>query len=279
MSILAKKLRSLRLHLPAILILAVITTLQPVHASLIYEGAVDLGETGLGNVLTVLTLQGNPSESGCIVYSTSGDVPGSGCPGGIVGGNEKNQSQTRAISALAGITQASDLAIVFNPNESQGGTNNSIALERLVLTFYSTSGSAIASYTFTGPEVFNGENTGTGGSGYVYRLDYDSAAEAQSLVFDLPNFGAARIGLAAALSDSSGSPETFFVRRFSDFGGGPQEVPEPGTFFTLGAGLTGLLVLTRRRATTSQLSYPLNTRERAVIGHGQTSRPTLVVPT
>jgi len=233
-------------HTVFVLLFLALGTAVPASASLIYQTEIDLGATGLGNVLTVLTLQDSPTELGCVRYTASGDALGGACPGGFTGGDEKAQSQTRAISSLTGITQASDLAIIFNANEPT--TANSITLNTLVLTFYTSGGTVINSYTFTGPRVFDGDNGGTGGAGYVFRLDYDQALNAQALAFTGVSFGDNRIGLSASISDASGSNETFFIARMSNPDLNP--VPEPVTFLTMGAGLLGIaLYLRRRRAT------------------------------
>ncbi len=232
-----------------IILLLTLGATVPASASLVYQTEIDLGATGLGNVLTVLTLQNSPTELGCVRYTSTGDALGGACPGGFTGIDQKSQSQTRAISSLTGITQASDLAVIFNANEPT--PENSITLNTLVLTFYTPTGTVISSYTFSGPQVFNGDNGGTGGSGYVFRLDYDQALNAQALAFAGVSFGDNRIGLSASVSNSSGSAETFFVARGSNLGLDPVPVPEPATFLTMGAGLLGIVLYLRRRRATN----------------------------
>lgn len=239
------KNRSYSTALLLILFVLALGTVDPVSASLIYQTELDLGATGLGNVLTVLTLQDNPTETGCVTFTSGGDVLGGACPGGFTGGDEKSQTQTRPISDLTGITQASDLAIVFNANEPTPA--NSITVDKIVLTFYTPSGTVISSYQFTGPQEFNGDNGGTGGAGYVFRLDYDQALDAQTLAFTGANFDDNVIGLSAQISNASGSNETFFIARASDLGSDPVAVPEPATYLTIGAGLLGIAFFPRRR--------------------------------
>ena len=107
----------------SLLLLLVLGTLQPASASLVFQKEIDLGATGLGNVLTVLTIQNSPSESGCVSWNGTVDVIGGTCPGGIAAGDEKTgagQTLTRAISEVTGLTDAGELAIIFNANESGG---------------------------------------------------------------------------------------------------------------------------------------------------------------
>jgi len=233
-------------HTVLVLLFLTLGTTVPASASLIYQTELDLGNFNLSTITqTVLSLQDDPTELGCVRYTSGGDVLGGACPGGFTGGDEKTGTQTRAISSLTGITQASDLAIIFNATEPPPA--NSITLNTLVLTFYTSGGTAISSYTFTGPRVFNGDNSGANGSGYVFRLDYDQALNAQALAFTGVSFGDNRIGLSADVSNSSGSPETLYIARASNFNLDPVPVPEPATFLTMGVGLIGIALYLRRR--------------------------------
>jgi hypothetical protein len=126
----------------------------PTGATLIFDSVQDLTGTGLGAVNTVLTIQSpgsSTTEQGCVGRSA-------GCPGGTLnatpsdpgrviggtlGGNElTGDAQTKTIlGSTLGITAASDLRIVFNPQEPEAEAQQNITLNDLRLTIYNSDGS------------------------------------------------------------------------------------------------------------------------------------------
>ncbi len=229
-------------------------------ASLVFEGIALGGGAGIGTLNIVLTIQKNPTESGCVGWNGSADVIGSAaCPQNfatpvtltpvIPGGNEKtgsSQTQTRTI-LQTGVTSAADLRVVLNVGEPAG---NSFTVENISLTIYSTTGTVLFnSGNTTGvPITLNESFQGQGNLGFTFKLDAAQAAIAQTFFSNTAN----RIGIAGLLSGVAGSNETFSIASSTAF---PLETPEPTTTLSMVSGLAGLAIaarLQRRRSRPAQ---------------------------
>ena len=160
-------------------------------ASLVFDGVATGKGAGIGGSNVVLTIQNNPTESGCVAWGTGGaDVIGSSaCPGGlspaITGGNEKtgsSQTQTRLVSAT-GVTSGSNLVVVLNVGEPAG---NLFTVENLSLTIYSPTGVVLfnsgnmfqAGTPPGGGVTINSSFQGQGNLGFAFILDSAQAAAA-----------------------------------------------------------------------------------------------------
>lgn len=248
------KLRTYKWAL-ATALLGVLST--PSQASLISAGKVTDSGSGIGNVNTVLTLKNdnrknlprgvdNPDygkSSGSVFRDTDGTDDTTGDV--QADGNSKVLASTWSFSQL-NVTQTSQLYFIFNPVEPGG---DSIRLESLVLTIYSDGGEslwnsgAFAPITFEESVEGEGTDTGTGKSGYAFKLDAAQALASQDF-WDSSN----RIGLAASLSSANGGHDTFFVQVLPDDGeGGGNDIPEPGSIVLLGLGMAGMTALRRRQ--------------------------------
>ena len=189
---------------------------KPSAASLEFDATASLSGQGLGAVLTVLTVQNTPSESGCVAWNGSADVIGSSaCPGGsgIAGGDEKtggSQTLTRTIGAAA-LTTCADLRIIFNGTEN----DNQITVDDLRLTIFNAAGTVLfTSGPLTGKPIFFADLAGgVGSSGKVFKLDAAqiTAADAANACSVNTN----RVGLASSLSGSSSGNETFALAKFT----------------------------------------------------------------
>lgn len=219
------------------------------HADTVFVGPVDIGGTGFGAVNTVMTMQALGSqmgsiESGCVGVSDSGRLNTTVqwlqqhhqtdpdlCQGGNTGGFEKPPSDFPHNQTLT-VSNASQIAIVFNSDQPAGGT---VSLSNLVFALFNSSGDVGFTSGATS-QVFS-STASEPGIGWEFALDATQAAEAQAAIdagFDL-------FGLSATVTDSKGGPETFFLINQT-----PSAVAEPVTLALLGTGLV-LGCLVRRR--------------------------------
>jgi len=138
------------------------------------------------------------------------------------------------------ITDASQLRVLININEANGGAKEPITIDRVTVTAYDEAGNAVFSSTSLGPLTLDQFNHGQGSLSdyYVLGLDPEAAARLQAAMAANSNL---RLGLEAALSNVHGGPERFL------FGAEAGPVPEPATMVLLGTGLAGIAGTVRRR--------------------------------
>jgi hypothetical protein len=148
--------------------------------------------------------------------------------------------QTVAFGDL-GLSRASDLRVLLNINEANGGSKAPITVDTLILTAYDDSGNAVFSASMiNGPINLDQFKQAQGStSDFVFGLDEEAAARLQTA---LAQNASLRLGLEASLSNVDGGPE-----RFSFTGRDCGPVPEPTTMVLLGTGLAGIAGSVRRR--------------------------------
>ena len=176
---------------------ALVTGASPAFADLIYVTGTQTPGTGLGVVETVTTVQDNdngPSQngtqSGCVSYS-GGDpgtpdetcVAGLGLEGGDnTAGNAGNN--TWLLSDIDQLTDAGQLGFVVNVSEA--GNEFPATLTDLYMSLYSTSGTLLGTFSYTGEDLDLYDGGGIGQSGvHRFVLDDDQAAQAALLCPDL----------------------------------------------------------------------------------------------
>ncbi len=190
----------------------------------------------------VLSLQSPGSsthEQGSVGRNASGDVR----TGDWLRGSN---TQTVTLTQI-GTTNASNIRIYFDINESLGQSRNDVTLNSLVLTAYNSAGQAV----FTASLVASPQNlvqlgAGQGHSDYVYGLDSTAAARLQAAIN--ANGGNLWFGLSADITGAQGGPESFFIGSVQS----PTAVPEPTTMLLLGTGLAGVAGAARKRRNAGQ---------------------------
>ena len=171
-------------------------------------------------------------ESGEVRWNGTSDV----WSGDISAGPHQ---QTVSLTDL-GIARASDLRVLLNINEANGGAKMPITVDSLVLTAFDQNGNSVFSASLVnGPMSLDQFKKGQGSqSDYIFGLDGEAAARLQAAIDRNP---ALRLGLSAQLSNVDGGPERFY------FAAGTTPTPEPATLALLGTGLAGFAGAVRRK--------------------------------
>lgn len=224
---------------------AAITVMAPTtaSASLVYMDEIDQSGAGLGAVNTILTLQspgGSTDEAGSVAWSGMEDV---------TIGDTQALNRTYSAGDLGGATDlASNLRLVFNADEPQGGGDESITVNDIDLLLFAANGSTLGSFSLAAPVELASPGMGIGGNeADTFGLDAPQAAALQALLTE-----DARFGLSASLSNAQGGIDTFYLIR-AEGGVTPPppppggEVPEPLTLSLLGSGLAAMGLFGRRR--------------------------------
>ena len=236
---------------------------QPVLASIIFVGPEVLGGSGFGALPRALTVQSHSPaqsvESGCIAPDGSGGViagNGACAPGhGNIGGDEQNpfqfpKQEAPSLSSL-GITNANQIAILFDGVQPQNANNDVVTSNDLTLKLYSgTTLLVTASGSFSNLAT----NPGNGNTDYLFRLDDAEAAEFNAAIAG--NFSD-RIALDSTISfpRQSAGPDSYALVNINSLpGAGIESVPETKTKFMIGFGLICLGLAGRRKMRASELA-------------------------
>jgi len=225
-----------------------LSTPYAASADLIFDASLGgVAGSGLGTVATILTIQSPGStttESGSVSRSGGADVTsdtGVVAPASTTNVGEVKTGASQTLTQTLGgngITQASQIAIVFNAAEPSG---NSITLTGLQMSVFNGNTDIFDAH-LAAAVAFPTTFTGIGKQGFVFRLTAPEASILQGKLnlLSSTDVAALRIGLSASASDATGGPETFNLATIT-------AVPESGTLLFVGTALVGLGVWGRKR--------------------------------
>jgi hypothetical protein len=181
----------------------------------------------------------NSVESGGVLWNGSEDVSF----GDISAGPHQHTILHTILFSDLGISDASQLRVLINIDEANGGIKEPITVDSLTITAYDAAGNTVFSATSLGPLTLDQFNQGQGAnSDYLLALglDAEAAARLQAAFAADSNI---RLGLEATLSNVNGGPERFRWSAECE----PTHTPEPATMVLLGTGLASVAGAARRR--------------------------------
>jgi hypothetical protein len=215
----------------------------PASADLVPLGPTELTGQGIGNTFTVLTLQAtgaSTTESGFIDFA-----------GGTFGDALTGSSQSRTFNfGDLGLTDAGDLALIVNlaepgsesppaVNAVDAGSIDALA-SRISLTFYTSGGTALQTFSLASDLLLEQVASGLGGSGLVFGLDDAQATALNALIAGNPGY---ILATGATFANAEGGPETIAAVRLEPV----VAIPEPETYALMLAGIGALGFVARRR--------------------------------
>jgi len=225
-------------------------------ASLVYDASVLAPMQGFGNAPRDLTLHATGQDTfesgglavgpgGTIVFGSVIDDASVHLGNGVTNEaglsslpapHEGNQKYDIPTIGSLGITDASQIGVLFNATEPMG---DSVSVLDVTLKFYGSDGSFLGA--IDGQQTFANSNPGNGVAGFTFVIDQAQQAFVNGLLAYGPT---TTMALEASIGNFSGGPESFLVYNLAAV----NAVPEPETYALLLGGLAFTGVFVRRRA-------------------------------
>jgi len=229
---------------------------QAASASLVYDSSILASAQGFGNAPRDLTLQATGQadtfESGAVGVGAGGSIT-FGTPIADASVHDNNGEQTQSgtddmpnpladdqkygiptIGSL-GITDASQIGVLFNATEPSGDSVNVIDV---TLKFYSSTGTLLGA--IDGSQNFMNSNAGNGVAGFTFAVSADERTYVNGLLSS--GGSGTRLALESTITDFAGGPESFLVYNL-----GVPPIPEPETYALMLAGLGAVGFMAKRR--------------------------------
>jgi hypothetical protein len=230
-------IKRFKLIFPLVTVMAIVGVTEARAVTITLQGAADLGGTGKGTVLGVLSLAENDGGNG---NPEVGSTAWNGSSATFTGDTfDEQHFFSRSVAELASVPITDSFGLVFQVSEN--GPDQALILNSLAVNFFGANGNSLFSGVYNGPITLAG--VGQGSSGWLFKVTLSDDERIQ--FFADPNN---HVGLAADIGDAGGASDNFFA--ITGASPGTTDVaatPEPASLVLLGSGLALATFRLRRK--------------------------------